>query len=105
MSDDDHMTQVPGAPSRQVIEKYRGMAHFPDTGPFGTTCGTCQHKGYARPYERWNKKMRVWEIVSRRVQGCAMFHKLTGHHGPDVKSDFPSCKYYEAFQVLPGGKT
>lgn len=93
--DDPHMTQIDGVPDRKVIERHRGMAYFPNTGPFATTCGTCVWRGYYRQSDRWNERQQKWVSKPQKVQGCAKFRALTGRHGPDVNANWPSCKYYD----------
>lgn len=93
------MTKIKGAPDKSQVKP--GMAYFADTGPFGTRCGTCVHRGYYREAERWNKKRERHELRRIHVTGCAMYHQLTGRHGPSVDQDWASCKYYEP--AGPGG--
>ena len=69
-----------------------GMAFWADTGPFGTTCGNCRHKGYRRKVVS-----KAGEFVKMRPsQGCAKYWELTGIHGPAFDNRIPSCRYYEA---------
>lgn len=88
------LTQIEGVPDSQAMKD--GMAYFPDTGPLGTKCGECVHRGYYRPLpDRFNQSTGQWETRQRRVQACEMFKKLSGKHGPPVEPDWPSCKYFE----------
>ena len=88
------MTQVAGVPDKSTIRE--GMAYFPNTGPFGTTCGGCAHRGYYKEIApRFNKQTEKWEERQRKIGACAMFRKLSGKHGPIVETDWPSCKYFE----------
>lgn len=80
------LTQVEGVPNREQL--IPGMAYFAGTGPAGTTCGTCHFRGY------WRKSMSSDNTY--HTSGCAMFRSLSGgKHGSRLKSDTPSCKYYE----------
>lgn len=91
---DDHLTHVPGVPARGDI--VRGMAHFPGSGPAGKTCGDCQHRGYQRETktEKWDPLLQRWVSKWYHHGGCAMFKRLTGKHGPPIKSDNKACKYF-----------
>jgi hypothetical protein len=73
-----------------------GMAYFTNTGPRGKTCGTCVHRGHVYLKKKINERGRTLEEKSVRNNGCEMFHKLSGKHGPAVKKDWNACKYYEA---------
>jgi hypothetical protein len=70
----------------QIAKTRPGMAHWAASGPFGRTCGDCDHLGY------WRKVQNAaGNIVStRRCRGCAKFFALTGRHGPVV----PKCRYF-----------
>jgi hypothetical protein len=59
------------------------MAYFAGSGPRGAICGGCQHKGYQH-----------FDAVRRKL-GCAMFHRLTGKHGPAINASWSACKYFE----------
>ena len=89
------MTRLEGVPNRSDI--IPGMAYFQGTGPEGKTCGDCKHRGYVREARKGVWSDRLQEVVFRhyRVQKCAMFRKMVGGHGANVKADYPSCKYYE----------
>jgi hypothetical protein len=80
------MTKVPGAPDSGDVRP--GMAFYAGSGPPGTCCGTCKHRGY---YDRDYEKRT----------GCALFFKWTGKSGPPVGLRWASCKYYEALNVDP----
>lgn len=88
-----HMTKIEGAPDRDEIRD--GMAFYPNTGPFATTCGDCTHRGYYRSSEKYNEKTGEWYTHRRKVSGCAMFQKMSGRHGGVVDPLWPSCKYFE----------
>lgn len=88
------MTKINGVPDNKDV--HEGMAFFANTGPFATKCGECKHRGYTRTgREKFNPDTNQWESRLRRTSGCAMFHMLTGSHGPTVKAEWPSCKYFE----------
>lgn len=78
------LTKIEGVPDKfQVVN---GMAYFTGTGPAGTTCGTCQFRGYYRKSRHGN---------TYQTSGCSMFHGLSGgKHGSRLKKETPSCKYY-----------
>jgi len=78
------LTKIDGAPDRSDVRP--GMAYFVGTGPPGKTCGSCKHRGY---YIRIAGYDPYWS------PGCAMFHQLSGQHGPKIKPDWDACKYYE----------
>jgi hypothetical protein len=73
------LTKIEGVPDRSDAKA--GMAYFANTGPFGTTCGDCRHRGYAKGKGRTN--------------ACAMYWKLTVQHGGQVDKYWASCKYFE----------
>lgn len=91
-----YMTKLEGVPDRDDL--YPGMAHFHSTGPDGTTCGKCKHRGYYRQSTKpsHNKKTGKEEYKTYRTMSCAMFKKLMGCHGPTIKGHYPSCRYFEA---------
>lgn len=96
MSAQDHMVKIEGVPgSEQAVP---GMAYFAGTGPFARTCGECIHRGYSRQSTtgRWDEATQQMMHRSYRVQGCAEFKRLAGHHGPAVDSDNEACKYFKA---------
>jgi hypothetical protein len=80
------MTTIDGVPNRP--DSVPGMAFFARTGPQGKTCGDCTYKGYHRATLDGSK--------TYRVPKCQMTKKLTGKHGADIGSHYPSCKYFEA---------
>ena len=81
----DHMTTLPGIPSK---DDYRpGMAYFMGTGPVGKTCGNCANRGYYRKAETSDR--------TYKVSKCAVFKKMTGNHGADIRANYPACKYFE----------
>jgi len=77
------MTKIDGAPDRE--EAIAGMAFYAGTGPIGTTCGGCAHRGYYRVNGAGK---------SVRWLGCKVFKSLTGRHGRVVSKLNPSCKYF-----------
>ena len=90
----NHLTKIPGVPDSSEVRD--GMAYFASTGPFDTTCGDCRHRGYwRRLQDRWNERSQQYETRTRFSNGCAMFHRMTGRHGPVVDAMWPSCKYFE----------
>ena len=86
------MTKIDGVADEAQAK--RGRAFFSGTGPSGTRCGTCVHRGYYRPVERWDERSEQYVERRMKVSGCAMYHNLTGRHGPVVEKEWPSCKYY-----------
>lgn len=88
-----YMTEIEGVPNKTDIRE--GMAYFSNTGPFGTFCGGCAHRGYYKKQERFNKTTGEWETKNTRTSGCALFHKMAGKHGPAVNEKWCSCKYFE----------
>src|SRR5882724_3202992 len=78
------MTKIDGCPDRATA--IAGMAHYAGSGPPGTTCSTCAHRGYSR--ETKNGK---W----RKTTACRVYKSLTGRHGAVVAKENASCKYFE----------
>jgi hypothetical protein len=91
-----YLTKLDGVPDSDQAKP--GMAFFAGTGPAGKTCGDCKLRGYSRQSSRpsWNAKAMDYVHRAYRTTACQMFKKLTGIHGPTVKTDWPSCKYFEA---------
>lgn len=89
------MVKIEGVPDREMVRP--GMAFFAGTGPAGKTCGGCKHRGYSRESSRgkWSDTLQQMIYRSYHVQKCAMFKKTSGHHGADVDSDNPCCKFFE----------
>jgi hypothetical protein len=89
------MKKIPGVPDTDDVRP--GMAFFAGTGPFGTKCGDCCHRGYKRlsSKESFDPTTNEWVRRSYRVTKYAMFKSMTGKHGADIDKDYPSCKYYE----------
>lgn len=89
------MVKVDGVPDRESIRP--GMAFFCGTGPFATKCGDYIHRGYKRESRngRWDETLKQMVHRSYNVSKCAIFNKMSGHHGADVDADNPSCKYFE----------
>lgn len=89
------MVKIDGVPDTEAIRP--GMAFFCGTGPAGTKCGDCLHRGYRRESRsgRWDERLQQTIHRSYSVLKCAVFKKMTGRHGADVDSDNPSCKYFE----------
>jgi hypothetical protein len=74
-----HLTRIEGCPDRNSAKP--GMAFFANSGPFGETCGNCQHLDRAG---------------RRKGQGrCLMFRKLTGRCGEKIDPGYSACKYFE----------
>jgi hypothetical protein len=69
-----------------------GQAFFADTRPLGKTCGDCKFRGYWRTIVNQSG----FPAGSKRSQGCAKFHALTGTHGPKINEYLRACKYFEA---------
>src|SRR5215831_11607027 len=92
------LTKIAGVPDSEDIDRARGMAHFPGSGPAGKTCGDCDHRGYSRQSQnvRWNERRNQYEANWYRHAGCEMFKALTCSHGPVISSDNKACKYFEA---------
>ena len=59
-----------------------GMAHFAGTGPKNKTCQSCAHRGYKR------------EGSERTYWGCGKYREIMGVVGPEVDSNYPSCRYF-----------
>lgn len=94
---EDHLTKIEGVPSSAAIVP--GMAYWPGSGPDGTTCGKCIHRGYHQQSRKEFFDINTGETYRKtyRVTKCAMFRKMSGgKHGPAVKKDQSSCKYFEA---------
>lgn len=89
------MTKIEGVPDN--AEAKPGMAFFAGTGPFAAKCGECVHRGYRRRSANGHYDPNTGETHHRiyHVGGCAMFHKLSGHHGPPIEKDWEACKYFE----------
>ncbi|MEY9235336.1 hypothetical protein ABIF78_007659 [Bradyrhizobium japonicum] len=89
-----NMTRLPGVPDTDSLRP--GMAHFLGTGPLGSTCGTCRHRGYWYEKPTKNKRTGAKELKSRRTFGCHMYFRLTQRHGDPVDKSWAECKYYAA---------
>jgi hypothetical protein len=88
------MTRLPGVPDRDDVKP--GMAHFAGSGPVDTTCGDCAHRSYWRAGKgKFNKQTGLIEERRVRSQGCKMFLVFTHRHGPPVKKEWASCKFYK----------
>jgi hypothetical protein len=74
-----YMTKAKGEWDRDSVRP--GMAFFSGSGPFGETCGNCEHLGTT---SKDRKKAR-----------CAMYKKLTGRRGEEVDRRNAACKYFE----------
>lgn len=60
------MTKIDGVADKEAVKP--GMAWFPATGPLGTTCGDCAHRGYYREMKpRFNQKTNEWEERQRKT--------------------------------------
>jgi hypothetical protein len=75
----------------QIATTRPGMAHFANTGPFGTTCGECVHLGYSKTGRTFRADGTV---KAKHVQACAKFHELTGKHGAVLPTNTPSCRHF-----------
>jgi hypothetical protein len=75
-----HLTRIPGVPKKADAKP--GMAFYAGTGPEGKTCDDCQHLGLSYNGD-WHPRR------------CAMFKKLAGMLGPNIRRDWPACKYFE----------
>ena len=92
-----YMTRLPGVPDTDDVKP--GMASYANTGPAGTTCETCAHRGYYRQGKsKFNPRTGLIEERHVPHSGCKMFLKLTHRHGPTVEKNWHSCKYYEGKQ-------
>jgi len=91
-----YMTKIEGYPEADDCKP--GMAFFAGTGPAGKTCGDCKHRGYSRQSQKgtWSDGLQQDVYRSYRVNKCAMFKKLSGHHGQDISKQYAACKYFEA---------
>lgn len=89
------MVKIEGVPDADAIRP--GMAFFCGTGPAGTTCGDCQHRGYRRESRsgKWSDELQQQIFRSYSVLKCAIFNKMTARHGADVAAKNPSCKYFQ----------
>jgi hypothetical protein len=74
------MSRLPGVPdSSKVIH---GMAHFPGTGPAGTSCSQCTY---------------FWDGSERSAGGCREFVRLRAKKERKVlriPPSTPSCRYF-----------
>jgi hypothetical protein len=77
--------------AKQIQRTREGQAHFAGSGPLGATCGECAHLGYWRQRPNANGEI----AKTKRVGGCAQFHKLTGKHGAVVPPGTEACRYFE----------
>src|SRR6478672_5354061 len=76
--------------AQQIQRTREGQAHFAGTGPFGATCGECEHLGYWR-----QRRSRSGEIIkTERVGGCAQTFKLTGKQGAVIPPATSACRYF-----------
>jgi hypothetical protein len=91
-----YMTRIEGV--ADTDEALPGMAFFAGTGPAGKTCGDCKHRGLIRESQKaiYSEKLQDFYHKSYRTTQCAMYRKLSGHHGSAVKGDYPGRKYFEA---------
>lgn len=90
------LTKLPGVADSD--DALPGMAFFAGTGPVGKTCGHCLHRGLSRQGTKgkYSEKLKDFVYKTYRTTQCAMFKKLnSGVYGAAVKSDYPSCKYFE----------
>jgi len=94
-----YMTKIEGV--ADTDDCLPGMAFFAGTGPYGKTCGDCKHRGVSRESRKGTWSENLQQIVHKvyRTTQCAMFKKLSGSHGGNVKKEWPACKYFEAKAV------
>src|SRR5262245_41691022 len=78
--------------ARQIQKTRAGMASWAAGGPFGTTCGQCEHHGC---YEQVRSAAGNVVRTKFRQNCCAMFHRLTQRHGPPVPPNTESCRYFK----------
>jgi hypothetical protein len=75
----------------QIRTTRPGMAHWANSGPFGTVCGECAHLGYFKT----RRTMAGDMIKAQHVRACAKYRALTGKHGAVLPANTPSCRYFE----------
>ena len=75
----------------QIRTTRPGMAHFANTGPFGTICGECAHWGH----HKTRRTPAGDAIKTQHVRACAKYHELTGKHGAVLPANTPSCRHFE----------
>jgi hypothetical protein len=74
----------------QIRATRPGMAHFANTGPFGTVCGECAYWGYFK-----TRRTTAGDAVkTKHVSACAKYRELTNKHGPVVPANTPSCRHF-----------
>jgi hypothetical protein len=78
----------------QIRTSRPGMAHFANTGPFGTTCGECMYFGYHKA----RRTAAGDPIKSKHVRACAKYYELTGKHGAVLPANTPSCRHFQRRQ-------
>jgi hypothetical protein len=87
-----YLTSINPALDRQVANTYPGQAHWAGTGPDGATCKECAFLGYwVKVYNRAGDR-----VNTRKSAGCAVFHRLTGKHGPAVPDHAFACRHFES---------
>jgi hypothetical protein len=74
----------------QIRTTQPGMAHFANTGPFGTTCGECVFLGYFKTRRTTGGDA----VKTKHVRACAKYHALTGKHGAVLPPNTPSCRHF-----------
>jgi hypothetical protein len=75
----------------QIATTRPGMAHFANTGPFGTTCGECAHLGYHK-----TRRCTSGDAVkTQHVRACAKYRELTGKHSAALPPNTSSCRHFE----------
>jgi hypothetical protein len=79
------LTKIEGVPDCDSAKA--GMAYFAGSGPFGETCGNCEHCGPTSHTDRKTGKVR-----------CAMYRKLPGggRRGETISKQYAACKYFSA---------
>ena len=70
-------------------ETVPGMAHFAGTGPSDKNCGHCKFYGYKKTATRDGVEILTY------TSACQKYFNLTNKHGPNIKANLKSCKYFE----------
>jgi hypothetical protein len=87
-----HLTQgFSDTRAAQIRKTHVGMASWAAEGPFGRTCGECEHYGC------WKQVCDVNGNVVKTVfhsSRCAMFRRLTGKLGAAVPANAEACRLF-----------
>jgi hypothetical protein len=75
----------------QIRQTHPGQAHWAGSGPLDCVCGECAHLGYWRQIRNSHGEV----VHTRKASGCAMFHRLTGGHGPAVPASAGACRHFQ----------